>query len=144
MHLKELLPKPFRNIISCYDNLKDPAITRNEREKNIQDIVKDVFRMLLVLPLVAFIDVDLGLPQVVVSILISPPATMLSASACCAIVIPYLLVDAVAKRSFPHFGLSVALGFVGFYASETYDRYIPSFENYLIAPLSNQVARAFI
>lgn len=152
MRLSELIPQPFRNIYNCSRDLQKPEITVEERTKAIQSIAKDVFRLLLAIPMITIGTVLAPIPFAglafgFICMAISPSSLMLNTAALSAFLATVCLVSAVATVSFPALGAAVLFGVIAYAASENYRMFEGkwfSLEDRLITPLSNQLAEAFI
>lgn len=160
MRLSELLPQPVRNIFQNYQHLKDPAITPESRIDTIQKISKDCFRLLLILPVAVYSHMlyqaaeKANSPLLVRLVLripcfaVSPAANLLHLAGLGAFVSVANLIHAIAIKSVLLAGFSVAFGLLAAYCSEKYEcigsDHPLNWEDSLIAPLSNQLARVFI
>ncbi|MBA2369611.1 MAG: hypothetical protein H0V82_11390 [Candidatus Protochlamydia sp.] len=158
MRLSELLPQPIRNIYHNYQQLNDPLITAERREETIQNISKDCFRLLLVLPMAVYSKVMYEATEkanspfwlrmiTFIPILALPATSMLYFAGGFAIVSIAALTQAIALKSLGMAGLSIGCGVAAAICSEKFETNQNDFlnmEDRLITPLSNQVARVFI
>ncbi len=149
MRISELMPRPFRNIYSNYNALQNP-LTLSQRSEKIQNITKDVFRIILIIPLgISIIAVTFSSTPEPIKLLftaalliLSAPSTLLTGSALSGICSIYYLVAAVAKKSFGELAASVIFGIFTVIGSEIYDRYLPN--DFILDPLSNRVSRIIV
>ena len=148
MRLIGLVPQPFRNIIKDYQELQNPHITLLERTNKIQNIVKNIFRILLVVSYlaIAFPAIEQNQKNFTALLLfISPAAGLFALATLCSCEASVLLVNAILQRSLPSLGEAILMGIVAIVASECSEDFpIKILEDYIITPLSNQVAKAFI
>lgn len=145
MRLADFIPQPFRNIYDNSVRLQEPIMPFETKIYLVEKIVKDIFRLLLIIPLVATtvalsglegsVFVNLGL------LIILPQSQLLALAAMSLIASIALIIHTVASSSFVSLTGAVVFGFIAYFASERYERVmLYSIENYLITPLSAKLA----
>lgn len=149
MRLADFIPQPFRNIYDNSVQLQKPVISYEEQVFLVEKIVKDIFRLLLIIPLVGTTVALSGLeasPFVNLGLLIILPQSQLLALATMSLIASTaLIIHTIASSSFVSLTGAVVFGFIAYFASEKYERVmLYSIENYLITPLSAKLAEMLV
>lgn len=149
MRLADIIPQPFRNIAYSYTELKRESISQKESIQHIEKIAKDIFRLFLVIPLIATtlmlsgleggIYINLGL------LLVLPQSQLIAFAAMSSVAATALLVHGLATASGISFTGAFVFGLVAYFASEKYEKLIPySLEDHFITPLSSRIAEFLV
>ena len=135
-------------LIKDYQELQNPHITLHERTNKIQNIVKNIFRILLAVSYLAITFPAIEQNQkafTALILIISPAASLFALATLCSWEASALLVNGILQESRLSLEDAILMGIAAFIASECSEDFpIKNLEDYIITPLSNQVAKAFI
>lgn len=149
MRLEQLIPLPLRNI---YDNCKalQSPICKKDREEKIKEITKDIFRILIAIPLASLAFVNNDKARMIASVIcmvLLPESMAISLTGLLGYASIVLLVHGIATVNLGVVGVGSLCLAAGYLISENY-KYVSkdgnSIEDALLNPISVRFAKAFV